>query len=108
MNSRKKEDKAKAKRLKKETKAEIKAKKLVSEPDGPSAAVRYAEFVRGVLSVLTGASLIVALVLGHRGAIISLDDVIENLFAASAGKIVLLLIAAGLVIYGFKYLRLIR
>jgi len=50
----------------------------------------------------------VALVLGQRGAIMSLDDVIESLFAASAGKVVLALIALGLLLYGFKYLRLIR
>lgn len=55
-----------------------------------------------------GASMAVALVLGQRGAIISLDDVIESLFAAIAGKVVLSLIALALLIYGFKMLRLVR
>jgi succinate dehydrogenase hydrophobic anchor subunit len=108
MTSLKKHDKTRAKRVKKEAKAEIKARKKDAAPSSSSPAVRYAEFVRGCLSVLMGASLIVALVLGQRGAIVSLDDVIESLFAALAGKVVLALIALGLLLYGFKYLRLIR
>ncbi|NIP87403.1 MAG: DUF1206 domain-containing protein, partial [Planctomycetales bacterium] len=66
------------------------------------------EFVRGCLYLLLGGSLIVALVLGHRGAILSLDDVIDSLFAAWAGKVVLALIGLALLLYGLKYLRLIR
>ena len=73
-----------------------------------SPAVRYAESVRGCLYVLTGVSLIVAIALGQRGAIVSMDDIIENLFAASAGKIVLALIGLAMLLYGFKHLRLIR
>ena len=109
MTSPKKHDKTQAKREKKAAKAEIKAdKNAATASSGSSPAVRYAEFVRGCLFVLTGGSLLVALVLGQRGAIMSLDDVIESLFAASAGKVVLALIALGLLLYGFKYLRLIR
>ena len=108
MTSTNKQDKTQAKRAKKQAKAELKASKQKVATSGSSAAVRYAEFVRGCLSVLMGASLIVALVLGQRGAIISLDDVIESLFAALAGKLVLALIALGMLIYGFKYLRIIR
>jgi hypothetical protein len=108
MTSPKKDDKARAKREKKVAKAESKVQKKEAAPGGPSPAVRYAEFVRGCLYVLMGASLIVALALGQRGAIISLDDVIDSLFAASAGKVVLVLIGLALLLYGFKYLRLIR
>ena len=108
MTAQKKHDKTLAKRQKKEAKAEIKARKQDAALSGSSPAIRYAEFVRGCLYVLMGASLIVALVLGQRGVIISLDDLIEGLFAASAGKVVLALIAVGLFLYGLKHLRLIR
>ncbi|MDH3719490.1 MAG: DUF1206 domain-containing protein [Planctomycetota bacterium] len=108
MTSQKKHDKTLAKRQKKEAKAVIKARMQEAAPRGSSPAIRYAEFVRGCLYVLLGASLIVALVLGQRGAIISLDDVIESLFAAAAGKVVLALIALGLLLYGLKHLRFIR
>ncbi len=104
----KKLEKTKAKRLKKQLKSDVKLRKSVGVPRDTSPAVRFAEFVRGCLSVLMGASMAVALVLGQRGAIISLDDVIEGLFAAFAGKVVLSMIALGLLIYGFKMLRLIR
>lgn len=104
----KKLEKAKAKRLKKQQKSELKLRKAVDAPREASSAVRYAESVRGCLYVLMGASMAVALVLGQRGAIISLDDVIESLFAAIAGKVVLSLIALALLIYGFKMLRLVR
>lgn len=76
--------------------------------DGASAGVRYAEIVRGVLYLVLGASLAIALILGQRGAIISLEDIIDSLFAARAGKIVLGLIALALVIYGLKHLRFVR
>ncbi len=111
-SSEKKQEKARQKREKKAAKAEVKAEKKRSaeapaEP-GPSPAVRYAVFVRGALYVLTGGSLATALVLGQRGLIVSLDDLIESLFAATAGKVVLALIAVALVIYGLKHLRLVR
>ncbi|MHC4107092.1 MAG: hypothetical protein ACYSTY_03300 [Planctomycetota bacterium] len=85
----KKRLKAEAKKAKKLAKAEVKAAaaKQAAEaasggpaPAGPAAqppspGVRFAEWVRGILYVLLGASLIVALMLGQRGAIISLDDI---------------------------------
>lgn len=115
MTSSKKHDKIEAKLDKKRAKAEIKRLKKgsangreVTDDRGPSPAVRYAELVRGALYVLTGASLLVALLLGQRGAIISLDDVIESLFAARAGKIVLALIGLALLIYGMRNLRVVR
>ena len=49
-----------------------------------------------------------ALVLGQRRTVVSLDDTIESLFAALAGKSVLEMIALGLLLYGLKLLRLIR
>ncbi|NIP84507.1 MAG: hypothetical protein GTO03_02695 [Planctomycetales bacterium] len=108
MTSPKKRDKARAKQEKKAAKAASKAGKKPSPPGGSSPAVRYAEFVRGCLYLLMGGSLLVALVLGQRGAILSLDDLIDSLFAALAGKVLLSLIGLALLLYGLKYLRLIR
>ena len=112
MTSAKKREKAEAKLEKKRTKAELKRQKYGPSPAsdrlGPSPAVRYAEVVRGILYLITGLSLFVALLLGQRGAIISLNDVIDSLFVARSGKIVLVLVAAALAIYGMKHLRFIR
>ncbi len=74
----------------------------------PSPGVRFADWVRGILYVVFGASLAVALILGQKGAIISLDDIVNSLFAAWTGKIILALIALALVIYGLKHLRVVR
>lgn len=117
----KKRLKAQAKQAKKQAKADVKAQAKArptpaeaatgsqrQAPAGPSPGVRYAEAVRGIIYMLLGASLVVALVLGQRGAIISLDDIIDSMFAVTAGKIVLALIAVAFVIYGLKHLRLLR
>ena len=104
MTSQKKREKQKLKLAKKAAKLETKAKKsdqpqikpISGQPKPPSHAVRYAEIVRGCLYVITGVSLFVALLLGQRGAIVSLDDIIDSLFAAAAGKVVLSLIGLAL------------
>lgn len=108
-------DKRRAKLEKKRAKAELKARKKGRSAPPPttattsgSAAVRYAETIRGVLYVVTGGSLVAALALGERGAMLSLDDLIDGLFAARAGKVVLAAIAVALVIYGLKHLRVLR
>ena len=109
MTSVKKREKTQAKLAKKQIKAEIKSGRRKGEAGGKtSPAVRYAEFVRGGLYILMGGSLIVALLLGQRGTILSLDDLIDSLFAARAGKVVLALIAIALLIYGMKHLRIVR
>ncbi|MHC4414592.1 MAG: DUF1206 domain-containing protein [Planctomycetota bacterium] len=119
--------KAQAKRAKKQAKAALKAATAQppaesstppagptsTAPEPPSVAgsspgVRFAESVRGIIYIVGGASLVVALILGHRGTILSLDDIIDSLFAARAGKIILSLIALALVIYGLKHLRVVR
>ena len=120
-DSEKKRLKAEAKQTKKGAKAEVKraraeaasgaapeAERSRPAVPGPSPAVRFAESVRGVLYVVLGASLVVALVLGQQGAILSLDDIIANLFAATAGKVVLAVIGLAFLIYGLKHLRLVR
>ena len=111
MASEKKRLKGELKRAKKERKAEL--KQTQAGGGGPesrraSPAVVYAEAARGVLYLLLGASLIAALVLGQRGVIISFEDIVDSLFAATAGKVVLGLIALAFVIYGLKHLRVVR
>ena len=120
-NPEKKRLKARAKTAKKQAKAEIKA--AVAQQDlapedrtatsgrpepGPSPGVRFAESVRGVLYVVLAVSLVTALILGQRGAIMSLDDIVDSLFAVWTGKIILVLIALALLIYGLKHLRVVR
>jgi hypothetical protein len=115
MEDEKKRAKSEAKRQKKLAKAAVKVARA-AEParpaspavPGASPAVRFAESVRGILYVLLGGSLGVALALGQQGAILSLDDLIDSLFAATAGKVVLALVALALLIYGLKHLRLVR
>jgi hypothetical protein len=107
-SSPKKQQKLELKRAKKAAKNELKAGANRTAERRPSAAVRYAESVRGVLYVVLGASLVVALILGERGALMSLDDIVNSLFAARAGKVVLALIALGFLIYGLKHLRVVR
>lgn len=110
----KKRLKADAKKAKKLAKAEAKAAAArgaapaASPAAAPSPGVRYADIVRGILYVVLGASLVIALILGQRGAILSLDDIVDSLFAAWTGKIILGLIALALVIYGLKHLRIVR
>jgi hypothetical protein len=89
-DSEKKRLKAEAKQTKKGAKAEVKR----ARAEAASGAAPEAELV--------------ALVLGQQGAILSLDDIIANLFAATAGKVVLAVIALALLIYGLKHLRLVR
>jgi hypothetical protein len=106
----KKRLKAAVKLEKKRAKAALRTGEPPEPPGGAgsSPAVRFAEVVRGILYLVLGASLVVALILGQQGVILSLDDVIDSLFAAGAGKVVLGLIALALVIYGLKHLRLVR
>ncbi len=107
----KKRLKAEAKKAKKLAKAEVKAAEAASSgpaPQPPSPGVRFADWVRGILYVVLGSSLVVALILGQKGAIISLDDIVNSLFAAWTGKVILALIALALLIYGLKHLRVVR
>jgi hypothetical protein len=107
-DSEKKRIKAEVKKAKKQARSDLEAGPAEAPASGPSPGVRFAESVRGVLYLVLGASLVVALVLGQQGAIISLDDIIGSLFAATAGKVVLAVLALALTIYGLKHLRLVR
>jgi hypothetical protein len=119
--SEKKQLKAQVKADKKQAKSHQKLQKTTSEPtspaqaktDGtptspPSPAVRFAEAVRGIIYIIFGASLLLAIILGQKGVIVSLDDIIDYLLLARIGKIVLVVIALALFIYGLKHLRLVK
>ncbi|NNF34009.1 MAG: DUF1206 domain-containing protein [Saprospiraceae bacterium] len=70
--------------------------------------VRFAEGVKGIIYLILAVSLIIAIVLGQTGVIITLEDIIDNLIIAQAGKVVLAIIAVALLIYGLKNLRVLR
>ncbi len=114
-------NKIEKKRLKTETKIQKKLAKakqkeipVTSEgedsrtPDQPSHAVRFAEGVRGIIYVIFAASLLLAIILGQRGVIVTLEDIIGSLFLASIGKIILVIVALALFIYGLKHLHLVK
>lgn len=107
--------KAETKRVKEEAKlvkkyGEAAASRLTDRGGAKrrSKAVGYAETVRGVLYVVLGITVIVALFLGQKEVITSFDDLVDSLFWATAGKIVLGALALAFVIYGLKYLRIVR
>jgi hypothetical protein len=70
--------------------------------------VKFAESIRGIIYILTGASLAVVIILGQSGAFITMNDIVENLMLATIGKFVLVIIAGALIIYGFKNLRILK
>lgn len=71
-------------------------------------AVRFAESIKGIIYIILAVSLILSIILGEKGLVITLDDIIENLFLAKAGKVVLIIIAVALLIYGLKNLHLVK
>ncbi|MBC8174239.1 MAG: DUF1206 domain-containing protein [Candidatus Marinimicrobia bacterium] len=114
-------NKIEKKRLKTETKIQKKLAKAKQKeipatnergdshpPDQPSHAVRFAEGVRGTIYVIFAASLLLAIILGQRGVIVTLEDIIGSLFLALIGKIILVIVALALFIYGLKHLRLVK
>lgn len=81
-----------------------------STPPAPksSPAVRFAEAVRGIIYLIFAVSLVLAVILGQKGVIVSLDDIISNLLLIKIGQVVLIVIALSLFIYGLKHLRLVK
>lgn len=104
----KKKQKAELKRKKKELKAMSKSGSVGVGEKRSSWFVRFAEGTRGIIYIITGISIIVAIVLGQGGVIITLNDIINNLLIANAGKILLAVIALALVVYGLKNLRWLK
>ena len=115
----KKAEKARAKAQKKLLKAAAKAAKKAGGPvletvrtgptdHQPSAALRFAETVRGILYLILAVSMVIAVILSNEGYIITLEDIFKSLVLAWVGKIVLLVVAAALFIYGLKHLRAVR
>jgi len=79
-----------------------------AKPKPGGKVVQFAESVKGIIYLVLAISLIVAVVLGHTGVIITLEDIIENLIVAQAGKVILIIIAVALLIYGLKKLRFLN
>ena len=84
------------------------SQKVVVQPPKSSRMVRFAEAVRGVLFVVFGVSLVVAVVLSQSGYVVTTIDIINSLISNVAGKIVLVVIAIAFLIYGLKSLRAIK
>ena len=108
---RKKNLKAEAKVAKKRGKAEAGAIQPAPPAPvvaGPSPVLRFAEGVRGVLYVLLAASLLLAIFLGERGVIITVDRIVGSLIVAWIGKVVLVVLALAFFVHGLKHLRLVH
>lgn len=112
----KKQLKAAAKSQKKKDKTAVKlaksqagkSQKVIVQPPKSSRMVRFAEAVRGILFVVFGVSLVVAIVLSQTGYVVTTSDIINSLISHIAGKIVLVVIAIAFLIYGLKSLRAIK
>ena len=114
----KKRQKSEAKLAKKMAKVQAEGARTTPEPPespsarpqdhGPSVGVRFAEAVKGIIYILLAVSLGVALVLGEGDVVITLEDIINNLIVAVAGKVLLAVIALALLIYGLKQVRLVK
>lgn len=101
----KKRNKAEQKLQKKKIKASSsEAETLASK----SPLVKFAESIRGIIYLITGISIAVVLILGQSGALITMNDIVENLMLATIGKFLLIIIAGALIIYGFKNLGILK
>jgi len=70
--------------------------------------VKFAESIRGIIYLITGISIAIVLILGQSGALITMNDIVENLMLATIGKFILIIIAGALIIYGFKNLGILK
>lgn len=99
---------------KKRIKAELKASKKSTHTDvqissqKPSNIVKFADGVKGIIYLIFGISLIAAIFLGEQGMVITIEDIIGSLILATAGKIILTVLALALLVYGLKQLRIVR
>ncbi len=121
----KKKQKAQAKALKKKLKYEQKLAKKRSkagedetsanktsqttQDDTKSARIspvlRFAEFVRGILYLIFSVSLVVAILSSGQIRTLTTSEIVRICIGTVAGKVVLLVIASALFIYGLKYLK---
>jgi hypothetical protein len=106
-----KEHKIQKKRLKQEYKLE--KKRLQREPvtdqaASPSLSVRFAESIRGILYIVLALSIITAVIMGQSGLILTIEDIVDSLIIVRLGKVLILIIAAALFIYGLKNLKLLK
>ena len=105
----KKSIKAEEKRQKKEAKQKAKVEKgEMHHSLKSSRAVKFAEAIKGILYLILAVSLLLAIILGQSGVIITLDDIINNLILAWTGKVVLVILAGAFIIYGLQQLKIIK
>ena len=70
--------------------------------------VRFADSTKGILYIILAVSMLVAVVLGETGLIVTLEDIIDSLMLAHLGKLLIGIIAVALLIYGLKNLRILK
>ena len=114
-DSEKKKQKAKAKALKKKLKYEQKLAQMGdknagigkngTEPHRVSPVLRFAEYVRGVLYLIFSVSLVVAVLTSGKIRAITTSEIVRICIGTVAGKVVLIVLASALFIYGLKYLK---
>ncbi|MCF7958802.1 MAG: hypothetical protein K9M57_10175 [Phycisphaerae bacterium] len=78
-----------------------------TEPPG-SKMVLFAEAVRGILFIIFAVSLLIAILLSHKGIILTTNQIIALCLDTIIGKIILSVIALATFIYGLKCLRAIK
>jgi hypothetical protein len=74
----------------------------------PSLYVRFAESIKGILYIVLAASIIAAVIMGQSGLIVTLEDIVDSLIIARLGKVMIIVIAIALFIYGLKNLRMLK
>ncbi len=106
-----KEHKIQKKLLKQEYKLEKKRWQQQADAEHatpPSLSVRFAESIRGILYIILALSIFIAVIMGQSGLILTLEDIIDSLIIAKLGRVLILIIAIALFIYGLKNLRFLK
>jgi len=109
----KKREKAQLKARKKAEKLQTRRPPEQSHQNQPaeveaSAAVKFAETVRGILYLILSVSMAIAVLLSNQGYIMTLEDIFQSSILARLGKLILIVIAIALFIYGLKKLRAVK
>ena len=102
-------DKLEKKKIKSEIKRSKKLKKSGKILENKeSRAVQFAKATKGILYLILAFSLLLAIILGQSGVIMTLEDIISNLIIVWTGKVILFIITLALFIYGLKQMGIMK
>ena len=109
----KKRKKAEAKALKKKLKYEQKLAKKneqtqAAQTEKTARPLLFAEYVKGILYLIFSVSLIVAILTSGRIQALTTSEIVRICIATITGKIILVIIATALFIYGLKHLKVVK